>query len=315
MLLSLLAMPAFSQLDTGIFSGRVTDASGAVVPNAPITVVEAETNFTTDTRTNPEGLYRIPTLRPGTYTITVKAPGFKTSVRAGLELHVSENQEVNVALEVGGTSESVVVTAEAQQLQTETSADGATLEGTYLENLPLYQRYVETAFFLLPNIDAQGVAYDGNLNSFHMDGLSDVKIGFFQDGTYAAAADGGTVYTAQAIQSTLEEVKVLGTVLPAEYGHSGGGAMIAVQRTGTNTLHGEVSEYGRVSAMQQRKYFDLYKLGQQQPGQVAVASELFQQPNASLNGPVYIPKLYDGRNKTFFVFAVERVIEKGSSLF
>jgi hypothetical protein len=311
MLLSLFAIPAFSQLDTGIFSGRVTDSSGAVVPNAPITVVETETNFTTDTQTNAEGLYRLPTLRPGNYKITVKAAGFKTAIREGLVLGVGDNQEVNIALEVGGTSDSVVVTAEAAQLQTETSSHSETLEGSYLTQLPLYQRYVELTFFLLPNIDGQGVTYGGNLNGFHIDGLSDVKIGFFQDGSYAAANDSGTVYTAQAIQSTIEEVKELGTVLPAEYGHSGGGALIAVQRTGTNTLHGDFSEFGRVSAMQQRKYFDLGKLGQELPGETTdPPSELFMEPNATLSGPVYIPKVYDGRNKTFFVFAVERVIEK-----
>jgi hypothetical protein len=306
-----LAAAALAQLDTGIFSGRVTDASGAVVPNAPITVLETQTNFTTDAQTNAEGLYRIPTLRPGSYKITVKAPGFKTAVRDGLELHVGENQEVNIALEVGGTADSVVVTAESAQLETETSAHGETLEGNYLQQLPLYQRYVELSFFLLPNIDGQGVTYGGNLNGFHIDGLQDIKVGFFQDGTYAAANDSGTVYTAQAIQSTLEEVKELGTVLPAEYGHSGGGALIAVQRTGTNAIHGEISEFGRVSAMQQRKYFDLGKLGQELPGETTdPPSELFMEPNATLSGPVYIPKIYNGKNRTFFVFAVERVIEK-----
>ncbi|HZL55435.1 MAG TPA: carboxypeptidase-like regulatory domain-containing protein [Bryobacteraceae bacterium] len=299
-----------AQLDTGIFSGRITDASGAVIPNAPITIVETQTNFTTEAKTNADGLYRVPALRPGNYRITVKTSGFKTAVRDGLELRVGDNQEVNIALEVGGTSDSVVVTAEAAQLQTETSSSGAVLEGSYLQKLPLYQRYVESAFFLLPNIDIQGFGYAGNLQGFHIDGLQDSKIGYFQDGTYAVSNNNGTIYTAQTIQSTVEEVKVLGTVLPAEYGHSGGGALMSVQRTGTNTLHGEISEFGRVSAMQHRKYFDLYHFGQQQPGQVATPSELFMQPNATLHGPVYIPHIYNGKNRTFFVFAVERVIEK-----
>jgi hypothetical protein len=308
---SVMVLPAVAQLDTGIFSGRVTDASGAVVPNAPIQVVETTTNFTTDAQTNSEGFYRIPTLRPGSYRMSLKAPGFKTFVREGLELHVGENQEVNIVLELGATSDSVLVTGEAAQLQTESSNNAETLEGTYLQQLPLYQRYVELTFFLLPNIDGQGVTYGGNLNGFHIDGLQDSKIGFFQDGTYAAANNNGTIYTTQAIQSTVEEVKVLGTVLPAEYGHSGGGALVAVQRTGSNEIHGEISEFGRVSAMQQRKYFDLQKLGQVLPGQTTAApSELFQEPNATLSGPVYLPKIYNGKNKTFFVFAVERVIEK-----
>ncbi len=307
---SLFAVNAYAQLDTATISGRVTDASGAVVSGAVITIVNIDTNFTSDSKTNTEGFYRVPSLRPGPYRLTAANPGFKTYIRDGLDVRVGDSLEINVNLEVGGATESIKVTAEAAQLQTETSSSGAVLEGAYLQQLPLYQRYVESTFFLVPNIDGQGVTYAGNLQGWHIDGLSDVKIGFFQDGTYAVSNNNGTVYTAQSIQSTIEEVKVIGTVLPAEYGHSGGGAMVAVQRTGTNTLHGELSEFGRVSAMQQRKYFDLYALGQQQPGQVAKASELFMQPNGTISGPVYIPKIYNGKNRTFFVFAVERVIEK-----
>ena len=306
----LFAAPAFCQMDSGTFSGRVNDPSGAVVPSAGVSVVNTETNFISETKTNSEGLYKIPSLRPGTYRMTGTAAGFKQSIHDGLELHVTENQEVNVVVEIGVATESVRVTGEVAQLQTESSAGGQTLEGAYLQQLPLYQRYVEDVFFLTPNVDIQGFGYGGNLQGFHIDGLSDSKVGFFQDGVYAVANNGGTIYTAQTIQSTVEEVKVLGTILPAEYGHSGGGALMSVQRTGTNALHGEVSEFGRVSAMQQAHYFDLYRYGQIQPGQAATPSELFQQPNATLSGPVYIPKIHDGRSKTFFVFAVERVIEK-----
>ena len=309
-LAALFSVPAWCQLDSGTFSGRVNDPSGAVVPNASVSVVNTETNFTSETKTNTEGLYRIPSLRPGPYRMSVTASGFKQSVHDGLELHVAENQEVNAQVEIGIATESVKVTGETAQLETESSVTGQTLEGKYLQQLPLYQRYVEDVYYLTPNVDMQGITYGGNLNGFHIDGLSDTKVGYFQDGVYAAANDGGTIYTAQTIQSTVEEVKVLSTILPAEYGHSGGGALVSVQRTGTNTLHGEVSEFGRVSAMQQRHYFDEYHFGQIAPGQIAPTSELFQQPNATLSGPVFIPKIHDGRNKTFFLFAVERVIEK-----
>ena len=309
-LAAIFALPAFCQLETGTFSGRVNDPSGAVVPNASVSVVDTETNFTSETKTNSEGLYRMPSLQPGPYRMTVQAAGFKQTVHEGLELHVAETQEVNVQVEIGVATESVRVTGETPQLETETSVTGQTLEGDYLQKLPLYQRYVEDVYFLTPNIDMQGIAYGGNLQGFHIDGLSDSKVGFFQDGVYSVSNNGGTIYTAQTIQSTVEEVKVLSTILPAEYGHAGGGALVSVQRTGTNTLHGEVSEFGRVSAMQQRHYFDEYHFGQIAPGQIAPTSELFQQPNATLSGPVYIPKVYHGKNKTFFLFAVERVIEK-----
>ncbi len=306
----LFALPAFSQLDNGVISGRVSDASGAVIAGAQIVATNTATNFTSESRTNADGLYRIPSLNPGPYRVTVQSGGFRSYIREGIDLRVGENVEVTVALEVGAASESIKVTAEAQQLQTETSSGGAILEGAYIRQLPLYQRNVKATFYLLPNVDVSGFGYSGNLQGFHIDGLPDNKIGYFQDGTYAVGNNNGTIYTTDPIQSTVEEVKMLSSALPAEYGHSSGGAMIAVQRTGTNTLHGEISEFGRVSAMQHRKFFDLYHFGQVQPGQVATPSELFQQPNATLHGPVYLPKLYNGKNRTFFVFAVERLIEK-----
>ena len=306
----LTALPVFGQLDTGTISGRVTDSSGAVVANAQVKAVHLATNFESDTLSNADGYYRVPSLRPGAYRVTVTVPGFKQHVREGLDLRVGENLDIDVALQVGGIAETVHVTAEATQLQTETSAGGALLEGTYLQALPLYQRNVKATFYLIPGLDIQGFGYSGNLQGFHIDGLKDSNIGYFQDGVFAVGNNNGTIYTTDPIQSTVEEVKVLSSTLPAEYGHSAGGALTSVQRTGTNTLHGEMSEFGRVSAMQHRKYFDLYHFGQQQPGQVATPSELFQQPNATLHGPVYLPKLYNGKNKTFFVFAVERLIEK-----
>jgi len=307
---SLLVSPAFCQLDTATMSGRITDSSGAVIAGASITVVETTTNFESHSITNAEGVFRVPSLHPGPYRLQVKAQGFKTYDRAGLELRVGDNLSLDISMEVGGLSETVSVSGEAPQLQTETSTEGMVAEGVYLEGLPLYQRNVKATFYLMPNVDIAGFGYSGNLQGYHIDGLQDSKIGYFQDGTYAMANNGGTIYTTDPIQSTVDEVKVLGATLPAEYGHSGGGAMTAVQKTGSNSVHGEASEYGRWSSLQQRKYFDLYKLGQLQPGQAAVATELFQEPNGTLTGPVYIPKLYNGKNKTFFVFAVERLDEK-----
>ena len=310
LLAAMLSIPAFCQLDTATLSGRITDSSGAVVPGAQVKVVNIETNFESLTASNTEGLFKVPSLRPGPYRLAITATGFKQYIREGLDLHVGDDVAVDARLEVGGSTETVRVTAEAQQLQTETSSEGATLEGQYLQGLPLYQRNVKATFYLTPGLDIAGFGYSGNLQGFHINGLQDSKIGYFQDGTYAVGNNNGTIYTTDPIQSTVEEVKILSTTLPAEYGHSAGGAITAVQRTGTNTLHGEISEFGRVSAMQHRKYFDLYHFGQIQPGQVATPSELFQEPNATLHGPVYIPKLYNGKNRTFFVFAVERLIEK-----
>src|SRR5580658_109241 len=104
-LAALYIVPAFGQLETGTFAGRVSDPSGAVVPNAAVSVVDTETNFTSNTKTNAEGLYQIPSLSPGPYRMTVTAAGFKLAVHDGLELHVAEKQEVNVSVELGVATE------------------------------------------------------------------------------------------------------------------------------------------------------------------------------------------------------------------
>ena len=168
---SLFNAPAFAQLDTASISGRITDPTGAVIPNANVTVVNTDTNFQYESVTNPEGLFRVPSLRPGPYRLEVKAPGFKTYQRFGLDLEVGGNLSLDTTLEVGGASETISVTGEASQLQTETSSSGMVAEGTYLQGLPLYQRNVKATFYLMPNVDVAGFGYSGNLR-----GIGDRRI-------------------------------------------------------------------------------------------------------------------------------------------
>ena len=205
---TLFVFPAFSQLDTGTISGRITDSTGAIVPNAQVTVTNTGTNFESSTTSNSDGLFRMPSLQPGPYRVQIKATGFKVYNRSGLSLVVGDNLSLDIPMEVGTISESVNVTGEAPQLQTETSASGMVAEGTYLQELPLYQRNVKATFYLMPNVDIAGFGYSGNLQGFHIDGLQDSKIGYFQDGTYAVGNNNGTIYTTDPIQSTVDEVKV-----------------------------------------------------------------------------------------------------------
>lgn len=118
---SLQVSSLFCQLDTATISGKVIDSSGAIVPGAQVTVVNTQTNFENMTVSNSDGLFRVPTLRPGPYRVEVKLAGFKVYVRDGLDLRVGDNLAIHAALELGGITETVKVTAEAPQLQTETS--------------------------------------------------------------------------------------------------------------------------------------------------------------------------------------------------
>ncbi len=308
-LLILFAAPLWAQIDNGNITGRVSDSTGAVIAGAQVSIVQTEMNFETATQTNAEGIYRAQSLRPGPYRITITSPGFKRLVREGLELRPADTMAVNITLDVGAVSESVEVTASAPLLQTETSATGTVVTGDYFYRLPNYQRNVYGALFFTPGVQYGNNTWTGNLGGMQINGLRSGAIGFFEDGQLGTTGDGMTTGT---ITNTIEDIKVITTTLPAEYGHSAGGAISVVKKSGTNQLHGLVSEFGRTRRMQHRKYFDLYRNSQVQPGWSKPPGLIFQQPDANLSGPVVIPKIYDGRNKTFFMVAFQWMLEKQS---
>jgi hypothetical protein len=307
-----LAASAFSlsaQIGTSTMTGRVTDSSGAVVPNVTITIVQLATNFTFNAVANEEGIWRVPSLSPGAYRVTFEAAGFKKSVREGIDLRTGDTLAVDIVLQVGNVNESVQVTAEAPLLETETSATGVVADGEFLYKLPLYQRYVNTTLNLVPGMTQGGYAYGGDLGAYHLAGQRSGAIGIFEDGVNANDQGSGTG-TIKPIQNAVEEVKVLTTVLPAEYGHSAGGVISVVKKSGTNELHGLASMYGRTRRMQHRLFFDRNRLSQPAPGAPNGLTSFFMLPDGNISGPVVIPKVYNGKNRTFFFFGYQKLIEK-----
>ena len=303
-----LVVPAIAQ-DTGIITGRVLDPTGAVVVGAKVSIVSAATTNEATSQTNGEGLYRFVALRPGAYRVTITAAGFKKFMQENVDLRVGATLPINASLEVGATSDTVEVTSASPLLETETSAAGQILEGDFFYRMPLYQRNAKGVMYITPGVTVGGFGYSGGLGGFQINGESSNRIGFFEDGMYGVSPNNNG-YTTDTIQNTIDEIKILTTALPAEYGHSAGGAITVVKKSGTNQLHGLLSEFGRVGAMQHRRFFQIYRWGQPQPGKTVGDRLLFQMPDANISGPIYIPKVYDGRNKSFFLFAFQRLIEK-----
>jgi hypothetical protein len=307
LLASLLSIPIAAQMGTATITGRVSDSTGAVLPGVAVTIVETETNFTSTARTNDEGIFRVPSLRPGSYRITLEAQGFKRTVRS-TDLNSGETLPVDTVLEVGQVTESIEVTGRPQLLETETSATGSVVEGKLIYDLPIFQRWINSTFQLVPGISQGGFAWGGSLGGFHVAGQRASAIGFFEDGVVGQDQVGG-MDNINPVLNAVQEIKVLTTALPAEYGHSGGGVISTVKKGGTNTLHGIASIFGRSRNMTHRRYFDKCKTSQSTEGCIAQGS-FFLQPDFNVNGPVYIPKVYDGRNKTFFLVAYQKLIEK-----
>ncbi len=304
----MLSESAFCQLNSGTITGAVKDPSGALIPGVQVTVVQAETNFVTNALTGEDGRYRVPSLLPGPYRITFELPGFKRFVREGVQLRVGDVLPVDVTLEIGELSDQIEVSAQATMLQTETSSAGTLTEGDTLYNMPLYQRNVATALSLVPAVVAiQGVNY--RISTYNIAGQRSSATAVFEDGTFGVDPQASST-SIRSVGNSVEEVKVLTSTLSAEYGHTAGGVMEVVKKSGTNSFHGSVTAYGRSRIMSHRLFFSRYKDTQPQPGAPNGVPGFFLQPDLNVSGPLIIPGLYDGRNKSFFSFSYLKLVEK-----
>jgi hypothetical protein len=297
-----------AQIGTSTITGRVTDSTGAVIPGVAVTVVQVRTNFTFAAVTNNEGLYRVQSLQPGQYRLTFESQGFRRMVRENVDLRTGDTLAVDAALEVGNVAESIEVKAATQLLETETSATGAVVAGKTVYELPFFQRYVNWSVTLVPGVMTNGNPHPNSPAGWAVAGQRGATTALFEDGVHGNAQVGNAVI--KPVLNTVAEVKVLTTTLPAEYGHSAGGVISVVKKTGTNELHGMLSQFGRSRRMQHRRFFDRDRTSTPSPGRPNGVPTYFLLPDANISGPVLIPKLYDGRNKTFFVFGWQRLQEK-----
>jgi hypothetical protein len=303
-------LPLCAQMDNGNITGRVTDPSGAAVAGAQVTLTQTEMNFVSKATTNEEGIYRALNLRPGPYRIEIVAQGFKKLVRESVDLSINTTLAVNAPLEVGAVTDSVEVSAAAQLLETETSSTGSTLSGDYFYNTPNYQRHATAVLFFTPGVSFGSNAYVKAIPS--VNGVASGNVGLFEDGAMATMGSRTSdSYQAEAVENQIEDIKVFTSAMPAEYGHSAGVGISIVKKSGTNQFHGILSEQFRTRSMQERRYFELYRNSQVQPGfSIDPPGLIVQNPDASISGPVYIPHVYNGKNRTFFTYGTQWMIEK-----
>jgi len=285
---------------TGTLVGTVTDTTGAVVAAAKVTVVNVDTSFVSETVTSTEGSYYAPYLAPGTYRLSVEAAGFKRYVRDGIAIRTSEVPRVDVQLEVGALTESINVTGAAPLLETETSSAGQILSGDVLLKIPLSQKRSIRMMYYYPGTSA--------MSGYHVLGQRQNMIGYTLDGVNGKEPGtqnvGGTDDQLSTTQDAFEEVKVHTTGVPAEYGHAAGGLMSVVFKSGTNQFHGSGEDRYIGQSMIHRSYLEQ-----------ARATNPFSYHETSFlgTGPVLLPKLYSGRDRTFWLFGWERHREIGGT--
>jgi hypothetical protein len=317
---SILLPIAVAQTSQGSIAGTVTDPSGAVVANAKITAREENTGSTYTTASSTAGAYRLPNVNIGTYDLTVTVEGFKTATLTGVAVQTATTAAIDVKLQTGTVTESVQVSADAPTIQTE-SADIGTVVGTkQILDLPLAlgstvqaMRSPEAFVFLTPGAVGPG-SDSGNGGTFEskISGGQNYATEVLLDGAGTTRSENGSSFdeTAPSVEA-LGEFKVLTSTLPAEFGRTTGGIESFNTKGGTNRYHGNAYEIFRNEAMDANVWGFNYQLATQ--GLPPDQRRLFQRPldrqndyGLTLGGPVRIPHLYDGRDKTFFFFSWEQ---------
>ena len=293
-------------------TGRVTDQSGAVVPGVQVVAVKSDTNTRFKTISTSEGIYSIPFLPPGPYEVTAEAKGFKRYVQSGIQIGTNARVGQDITLSVGSASESVTITADAAPLESVRASAGQVITTRELENLPLDGHTALDVEFYGFGVISQGNR-DGNGPSSN-GGLGALSMGGAASGANEVLLDGvpnvGTVGTTGRRPAFLpppdsvSEVKVEAFNMDAASGGAGGGTSEMITKGGTNQLHGALSEYNNNSALAATAFF-VNAIGGTKPRTET------NQWAATVGGPIFVPKIFNGRNRLFFFFAYEGIHDGG----
>jgi hypothetical protein len=249
----LLTLSAMAQIQNGQFSGTVTDASGAAVAGAKVTLTNRATNLSVTTITNGTGVYNARELPIGVYKITVEAGGFKTFANEGVTLDAGTIARVDVKMVLGQAREVIEVSGEASQVNTEEAKLATTVTATQIENLPLNGRNVYDLMQLAPGaVNVNGVDFE-NGHGTVVNGLREDFNGFLINGVANKGLSGGVNNT--PIEDTVQEFQQLQLNMSAQYGNSAGSINNLVTKSGTNAYHGSLWEYVRNDKFDANNYF------------------------------------------------------------
>lgn len=307
----ILALPILlAQEFRGTITGVVRDPQGLVVPGATVEVRNLSTDVAQTFQTNDSGVYVAPLLIPGRYRVTVTAPGFKQAVREPVELSVGARVQVDITLEVGVTTETVTVSAAAELLDTLTASRGQLVDSSKVRDLPLLGR---NPFLLaattpgvysglyLGKVASYGRPFDGAAAQMSVQGIG----GLYEillDGVHNAPTERGWTTYVGFVPSpeAVQEFSVQTNVYDAQYGRTSGAVVNLALKSGTNEFHGALFHYFRHDKLTANLFESNWA---NRPRAVY----RWNQPGFELDGPVFIPKLYNGRNRTFFMFSYEAI--------
>ncbi|MBL8228276.1 MAG: carboxypeptidase regulatory-like domain-containing protein [Bryobacterales bacterium] len=309
--LSLLSATLFGQAGTGDINGTVTDASGALVSGATVTIANPATGFSRVLKTNEQGLYSAPALIPGAYNVKVEMQGFQAQTRSNVILQVGQVSAIDFALAVGNVAEVIEVTGGAPVLETETTSVGTVIENKRIVELPLNGRNYLQLASLIPGATTNGPASSqgqqrmgGARNSFALN-VAGQRVHFNHyalDGMENTDPNFNTYLFLPSIDA-LQEFKVESGLFSAEYGRAIAQVNVTT-KSGSNQFHGVAFAFVRNSFFDARDFF----------ARPTDPTPPFKrnQFGGTFSGPVLVPKLYNGKNRLFFMFNYEGLRERRS---
>jgi len=290
----------FAQSERGTISGTVRDASGAVIPQAQIVITNTATNVVIKLATNEIGEYTAASMAVGKYNVQVQKEGFRPAEIKGLTVDAATSVRADLNLEIGTSQQVVEVQAAAVQLQTEDAKTSVTINQKLVDTLPLLVAGSVRSPFDLATLTPEARTGGGDAG---------FALGGGQAAAYQATLDGISVDTSRALQKTwvttnapsveaLTEFTVDTNGFKAEFSHANGGVMTFVTKSGTNQFHGSIYEFLRNNDLDANDWFS---------NRAGKARQIYKQNDFgfTLGGPVWIPKIYRGKNKTFFFFSLE----------
>ena len=310
-----------AQSTNATISGLVLDPAGRVIPNADIKILNESTGVLYSGKTNETGIYTVSILPPGQYRLQVSKIGFKSLIKPGIVLNVQSAVALNFTLPLGATSETVTVDAGASLIDTTDAAVSTVVDRQFVENMPLNGRSLQSLISLAPGVVQTPLPYGSSAgdsgefsvngqrteaNYYTVDGVS-ANVGASANGTFGAGASGllpsqsalGTTQSMVSIDA-LQEFRIDTSTYSAEYGRTPGGQISLQTRSGTNTLHGTLSNYFRNDALDANNWFNDHTIPV-----TAKTSERQNDFGGTVGGPVFLPRVYDGRQRTFFFYSYE----------
>jgi hypothetical protein len=297
LLLLMTFVVAGAQEFRGNVTGIVTDPNGAALPGATVEIRNVETNVANTATTNEEGNYSFPLLNPGRYTITVKASGFADTTRENVEVRVADKITLDIPMSVTGVGETVTTIASAPTLETGSVSTGTTVTTQQIAELPLTDGTAYQLATLAPGISFTGnpgvggsPTSNGNLAAFRANGGTGAN-NVTLDGSPNYAFDGGVGFSPPS--DAVQEFKVQTNQFDAQQGYSANATVNVAIKSGGNDFHGSAWYFNRDRSRTANSFFANFA-GQDRP------ERTYHRFGGVVNGPVRIPGIYNGKDRTFF---------------